>query len=288
MFVLPFLLHEQTPLAITPLLKTPSDSVQDSSHETAYLGMAAEDFFPGQVQDIGKWSAQCCRKKVVEDLILYCLTTSQGEKLCYEAADLLNERPIGQHPTSPDDTYDLLLGRSTSKIPNGPFTYSTDPRRRFEFIQMVTDNFWKKWTRDYFPSLLIQQKWHTAHKILKEGDVVLIQDSNLIRSQLKLGKLNCAVYLAKKAAVFNHDTLIVNQHANGKRSFVEAATSERQLSIDHLTFGAHVLNIRTKERKSAESEDVLILPVSTLLSYQTSFGGPQLLYSMPREGARSK
>jgi hypothetical protein len=55
---------------------------------------------------------------------------------------------------------------------------------------MVTDNFWKKWTRDYFPSLLIQQKWHTAHRNLKVGDVVLIQDSNLIRSQWKLGKVS--------------------------------------------------------------------------------------------------
>ena len=55
---------------------------------------------------------------------------------------------------------------------------------------MITDNFWKKWTRDYFPSLLIQQKWHTAHRNLKVGDVVLIQDSNLIRNQWKLGKVS--------------------------------------------------------------------------------------------------
>lgn len=47
-------------------------------------------------------------------------------------------------------------------------------------------------------------------------------------------------------------------------SFVEVATPERQLSIDHL-----ILNMR--ERTSAESKDVLGLPVSTLLSYQTSF-----------------
>ena len=122
------------------------------------------------------------------------LTFSELQTVCYEAANLLNERPIGRHPTSPDDKYlcpnDLLLGRSTSRIPNGPFTHSTDPRRRFEFIQMITDNFWKKWTRDYFPSLLIQQKWHTAHRNLKVGDVVLIQDSNLIRSQWKLGKVS--------------------------------------------------------------------------------------------------
>ena len=122
------------------------------------------------------------------------LTFSELQTVCYEAANLLNERPIGRHPTSPDDKYlcpnDLLLGRSTSRIPNGPFAQSTDPRRRFEFVQMVTDNFWKKWTRDYFPSLLIQQKWHTAHRNLKVGDVVLIQDSNLIRSQWKLGKVS--------------------------------------------------------------------------------------------------
>ena len=54
------------------------------------------------------------------------------------------------------------------------------------------------------------------------------------------------------------------------RYFVEVATSQRRLTIDDLTFEALVLNI--KERKSAESDDVLILPVSTLLSYQNNFG----------------
>ena len=54
------------------------------------------------------------------------------------------------------------------------------------------------------------------------------------------------------------------------RYFVVAATSQRRLTIDDLTFEALVLNI--KERKPTESDDVLILPVSTLLSYQNSFG----------------
>jgi len=54
------------------------------------------------------------------------------------------------------------------------------------------------------------------------------------------------------------------------RSFVEAATSQRRLTIDDLTFEALVSNV--KERKPAESDEVKILPVYTLLSYQTSFG----------------
>ena len=60
------------------------------------------------------------------------------------------------------------------------------------------------------------------------------------------------------------------------RSFVEAATSQRRLTIDDLTFEALVLNV--KERKPAESDDVKILPVYTLLSYQTSFGSTLYVY----------
>ena len=108
---------------------------------------------------------------------------------------LINERPIGRHPTSPDDeSYlcpnDLLLGRSTSRVPSGPFIQTDNPRRRYEFIQNIVDNFWRRWTRDYFPSLIIQQKWHTTKRNLKKGDIVLIQDSNQIRGQWKLGKVS--------------------------------------------------------------------------------------------------
>ena len=115
--------------------------------------------------------------------------------MCFEAANLVNERPIGRHPTSPDDeSYlcpnDLLLGRSTSRVPSGPFAQTDNPRHRCEFIQKVVNNFWRKWTRDYFPSLIIQQKWHIAKGNLKTGDIVLIQDSNQIRGQWKLGKVS--------------------------------------------------------------------------------------------------
>ena len=46
------------------------------------------------------------------------------------------------------------------------------------------------------------------------------------------------------------------------RSFVETTTSERDLNIDDLTFEALILNVN--ERMPTESQDVLILPVSTL------------------------
>ncbi|XP_068712242.1 uncharacterized protein [Montipora foliosa] len=97
------------------------------------------------------------------------LTFSELQTVFYEVANLVNERPIGRHPTSPDDgSYlcpnDLLLGRSTTRVPSGPFKESTTPKRRFEFIQHIRDGFWKKWTRTYFPDLIVRQKWHTAHR----------------------------------------------------------------------------------------------------------------------------
>ena len=54
------------------------------------------------------------------------------------------------------------------------------------------------------------------------------------------------------------------------RSFVETTTSERHLDVNDLTFETLILNV--KERMPTESQDVLVLPVSTLSSYQNRFG----------------
>ena len=67
------------------------------------------------------------------------MTVSELQTVCYEAANLVNERPVGRHPTSPEDgTYlcpnDLLLGRSTSRVPSGPFRETRNPNHRFEFV----------------------------------------------------------------------------------------------------------------------------------------------------------
>ena len=120
------------------------------------------------------------------------LSFSELQTVLFETANLLNERPIGRKPGQPEDgTYlcpnDLLLGRASSRAPSGPWRQTTDPRHRHEFVQRIVDAFWKKWTRDYFPSLLSCQKWHSQRRDLRVGDVVLIQDSNLVRGDWRLG-----------------------------------------------------------------------------------------------------
>ena len=111
-----------------------------------------------------------------------------------ETANLVNERPIGRRLTSPKDgTYlcpNLLLGRSTPGVPSGPFRETRNPNHRFEFVQQIVDAFWRKWIRDFFPSLIVQQKWHTKKRNVRVGDVVLIQDSNQVQGNWKLGKVS--------------------------------------------------------------------------------------------------
>lgn len=125
------------------------------------------------------------------------MTFPELQTVLYEVSNLVNERLIGRHPTSPEDgaylcPNDILLGRSSTKVPNGPFNESADPRKRFYFIQNVVDAFWSRWPRDYFPSLLVRQKWHTCKRDVMVGDIVLIQDSNQIRGKWKLGRVIAA------------------------------------------------------------------------------------------------
>ena len=80
----------------------------------------------------------------------------------FEVTNLLNERPIGRHPTSPEEGHylcpnALLLGRATIRVPGCPFKSPTSYRQRFEFVQAIVDSYWKRMMRDYFPSLIIEE-----------------------------------------------------------------------------------------------------------------------------------
>ena len=117
---------------------------------------------------------------------------AEFQTVMYEAAQLVNQRPIGLKPASPDEgTYlcpnDLLLGRSTNHAPQGPFAEGSNVKQRMNFIQDIVNNFWKRWSREVFPSLVIEPKWHTERRNITPGDVVLIQDSNTVRGEWRLG-----------------------------------------------------------------------------------------------------
>ena len=116
------------------------------------------------------------------------LTYSELQTCMFEAAQLVNQRPIGIKPCDPSQgTYlspnDLILGRSSPDIPQGPFKERSSFRHRFDFLQQLVDAFWKRWSREVFPSLVVYPKWHTERRNVTVGDIVVVQDSNCIRGE---------------------------------------------------------------------------------------------------------
>jgi hypothetical protein len=122
------------------------------------------------------------------------MTFSELQTSIFEAAQLVNQRPIGHTPTTPEDgTYlcpnDMLLGRASPRIPQGRFEERSSNKNRIDFIQSVTSAFWKRWTREVFPRLVIQPKWHTESRNLEEGDIVLVEDSDVLRGEWKMARV---------------------------------------------------------------------------------------------------
>lgn len=138
---------------------------------------------------------RAAKKALKATLKGHVLTFFELDTVVSEVANLLNERPIGKQSNDIEDgTYlcpnDLLLGRATSRIPGGPFPKYTSSKKRFNFVQSLVDAFWVKMTRFYFPSLVVEQKWHTASRNVCVGDIVMVQDSNALRGEWRLARIS--------------------------------------------------------------------------------------------------
>ena len=119
------------------------------------------------------------------------LSFSELQTCMLEAAQLVNQRPIGSTPTTPDDgSYlcpnDLILGRASARIPQGEFKARSSQKHRVDFLQNVVSGFWRRWTHEVFPKLVIEPKWHTERRNVRVGDVVMVEDINVVRGEWKI------------------------------------------------------------------------------------------------------
>nr|XP_054768267.1 uncharacterized protein LOC129275809 [Lytechinus pictus] len=142
----------------------------------------------GCVESLVKSCKTALRKAIGDQILrpfelLTCLT---------EVANLVNQRPIGRVPNDPDDgSYlspnDMLLGRASTSVPQGPFRETPNPRHRVEFVQRIINSFWKVWNRDVFPLLVPRRKWNVEKRNVRVGDIVLMSDPNSVRGKWTLG-----------------------------------------------------------------------------------------------------
>jgi hypothetical protein len=110
-----------------------------------------------------------------------------------EVENIINNRPLTHVSDDPTDQLSLtpnhfLLGSPDSASTPGVFVGDdTNWRRRWRVAQHLTDQFWKKWLREYVPTLINRSKWHKTERNLAVGDLAVIDDPALPRNLWPLG-----------------------------------------------------------------------------------------------------
>ena len=133
------------------------------------------------------------------------LSASEFLTVCTEAANTINERPIGLLP-SLDSSINvltpncLLLGRATSSNPGNWQPGDPSLKTRHHLVTSISDEFWKHWIQLFAPSLTYQLKWHSKQRDLQIGDVVLITDSNSLKGTYNLA-LVCETHPGKDGKI---------------------------------------------------------------------------------------
>lgn len=122
------------------------------------------------------------------------LSTSEFQTACTDAANTLNERPLGRLP---DSDYDIniltpncqLIGRPYSSN-TGNWSSDNSLKSRLALVSEIASDFWEKWKELYAPILMYQQKWHQPQRNLEVGDVVVVVDTNQLRNQYKIARVH--------------------------------------------------------------------------------------------------
>ncbi|KXJ42085.1 hypothetical protein RP20_CCG000905 [Aedes albopictus] len=101
-----------------------------------------------------------------------------------EAEEMINSRPLTYMPDSSEDsalTPNHFL-RGTVKESDTMFQDQTDMagalRDTYQRSQFLAEEIWKRWCKEYLPTINQRTKWYTEQKPIRIGDLVFIVDGN--------------------------------------------------------------------------------------------------------------
>lgn len=144
----------------------------------------------------GSWERQIrTRRKILNTFlkqqVLY--DESLSTMMCM-VESVINGRPLtvvsddvrDPEPSTPNH---LLLLRPSNAFPADVFDkcdlYS---RKRWRQVQYLADLFWRRWIREYLPTLQQRRKWNEPTRNIRAGDIVLIVE-DLPRNQWTMGRV---------------------------------------------------------------------------------------------------
>ena len=109
-----------------------------------------------------------------------------------EAESIVNSRPLTKMSDDPSDDLPLtpahfLMTGDGPDLSTGRFSIADKYRRRWRYIQHLTDVFWRRYVNQYIPELQRRQRWTDNKPNFKIGDLVLLVDENTPRRLWPLG-----------------------------------------------------------------------------------------------------
>ena len=131
-------------------------------------------------------NAVAARQRVTDETLLTFLT---------EVESLLNSRLLTHVSSDPQVEEALtpnhfLIGRASNNLPMDVVTDGDmSSRKRWRHAQVMTKHFWKRWLREYVPSLSERRKWQRDVRSLATGDLELVVDENSLCGRWPLGRI---------------------------------------------------------------------------------------------------
>jgi hypothetical protein len=114
--------------------------------------------------------------------------------LC-EIENVLNSRPLSyvnndhSHPTPLTPNHFLHHAGTTVSPINAPNAGDNLSRKRWRQSQLISEHLWRRWRREYLPTLTVRRKWLHERRSLRAGDVVMIVDNNAPRGSWPLARV---------------------------------------------------------------------------------------------------
>ena len=112
--------------------------------------------------------------------------------LC-EVENIVNSRPITTVSSDSTDAEPLtpnhILTGKGYVVTVDPSSFQGDVymRKRWRRVQQLASDFWSRWRKEFIPTLQMRTKWTKKSMNLSQGDVVLLQEDNVSRSDWPLG-----------------------------------------------------------------------------------------------------
>ncbi|XP_069101559.1 uncharacterized protein [Argopecten irradians] len=141
----------------------------------------------------------------------------------------MNSRPIAPMSSDPQDATVLspsvLLTQKTS-CPSSVCCEHLNQkdlyRHQWKCVQVLAEEFWKKWRREYLLNLQTRTKWQKPQRNLQEGDIVLMKDRSVARMEWPLAVVN-RVFISEDKLVRKVEIRVVR---DGKTTYFVRSVTE--------------------------------------------------------------